>query len=81
MSLKEKQMAYCRGEVYIYKSFDGFYNVHFGHTLQAQGFKDTYFATKEDLLNFLQQEALKDYARDAIERLQRELGETNGNKD
>ena len=71
-------MAYCRGEVYTYRSFNDTFEVHLGKTLQAQGFETHYyFKTRAEVLEFLQQEPLKNLAIDAIERLQRELGEPN----
>lgn len=62
----------------MYRSFNDTFEVHLGKTLQAQGFKTHYyFKTRAEVLEFLQQEPLKNLAIDAIKRLQRELGEPN----
>lgn len=72
-------MAYCRGQVYMYKGIGtGMFHIYLGHNLRNQFLQDEYcFETREECLKFLNNPTLKDLAKDAIVRLEREIAESN----
>ena len=72
-------MAYCRGEVYMYKGIGtGMFHIHLGHNLKNQFLQDEYcFKTIVEALEFLSNPILKDIAKDAIVRLEKELCESD----
>ncbi len=68
-------MAYCRGEVYMYKGIGtGMFHIHLGHNLRNKFLQDEYcFKTREESLEFLNNPILKYLAKEAIVRLEREI--------
>jgi hypothetical protein len=69
-------MAYCRGDVYMYADIDGGFTAHIADWLRSEKIPDYFHCdTRGEMVTFLRQEELYEYADDAVERLEEEISE------
>jgi hypothetical protein len=70
-------MAYCRGDVYMYANSNvGGFSCHIADWLRSETIP-TYFhcETREEMLEFLKQPKIYEYADDVCKRLEKEIEE------